>query len=347
MPEEVSSLETIESEALHALEHIKTEGDLTIWRSKYLSSKGVIREMVSSIGSLRGDEHAAYGQRVNALKQVLTEAYDRREQLIREWALAQDLEHGAIDVTLPGRERPRGHLHPSTHTLRRFYHIWAEMGFQIYRTREVEDDDHNFTLLNFPPDHPARDTQDTFYTTEHDIVLRTQSTAGQVRAMCEFGANGTRPMRLLIPGMCFRYEQISVRSDIQFHQVDGLVIGRNIRMSDLMGTLREFTRKLWGPTVRTRFRNSYFPFVEPGMETDVECYICGGHGCRVCKHSGWIEIGGSGMVHPNVLRNGGYDPALWSGFAFGLGIERMNLNVYDVRDIRLFWQNDLRLLQQF
>jgi phenylalanyl-tRNA synthetase alpha chain len=231
--------------------------------------------------------------------------------------------------------------------MRRFYHIWAEMGFQIYRSREVEDDAHNFTLVNFPPDHPARDMQDTFYTTDPDVMLRTQTTSGQVRAMHDLSANGTQPIRILVPGLCYRYEAVSVRSDIQFHQVEGLAIGRNIRMSDLTGTLREFVHKLWGQNVRSRFRNSYFPFVEPGMETDVECFLCGGSGCRVCKYSGWIEIGGSGMVHPNVLRNGGYDPTEWSGFAFGLGIERMNLNLYDVRDIRLFWQNDLRLLEQF
>lgn len=347
MAEEVKSIEAVESEALQALESIKTEADLTIWRSKYLGSKGAIRGMLSNIGSLPGDERAAYGQRVNALKQVLTEAHDRREQFIREWALAQDLERGAIDATLPGRSRPVGRTHPSIQTLRRFYDIWADMGFQVFRSRDVELDDYNFTKLNFPPDHPARDMQDTFYTTEKDVILRTHTSPGQIRAMEELGDDGSKPIRVILPGMCYRFENITPRSEAQFHQVEGLAIGKNIRMSDLKGTIAEFAKRMFKPDVKVRFRASYFPFTEPSMEVDAECFICDGQGCRVCKYSGWLEIAGSGMVHPNVLRNGGYDPSVWSGFAFGMGPERVTMLKHGIEDIRYFWGNDLRFLEQF
>jgi len=250
-------------------------------------------------------------------------------------------------VTLPGRRLATGGLHPSTQTLREIYAIWADMGFQVFRSRDVEDDETNFTLLNIPPHHPARDMWDTFHTTTPGVILRTHTSPGQIRAMHEVGENGTQPVRVILPGMCYRYEQISARSEIQFNQVEGLAVGRNIRMTDLKGTIAEFARRMFGPDKRVRFRASYFPFTEPSIEVDVECILCGGHGCQVCKYTGWLEIAGAGMVHPVVLRNGGYDPTEWSGFAFGMGPERMTMLKHGIKDIRYFWQNDLRFLEQF
>jgi phenylalanyl-tRNA synthetase alpha chain len=221
------------------------------------------------------------------------------------------------------------------------------MGFQVFRSRDVELDEYNFTKLNFPPDHPARDMQDTFYTTEKDVILRTHTSPGQIHAMEQLGDGGTKPIRVILPGMCYRFEQITPRSEAQFHQVEGLAIGRNIRMSDLKGTIAEFAKRMFKPDVKVRFRASYFPFTEPSMEVDAECFLCNGEGCRVCKYSGWLEIAGSGMVHPNVLRNGGYDPSEWSGFAFGMGPERITMLKHGIEDIRYFWGNDLRFLSQF
>lgn len=347
MAEDVKSIEDVQAEALDALQGIENDDALTSWRSQYLGNKGIIRGMLSKIGSLPKEERGAYGQGVNALKEILTVAHDEKQHALNEAAIQADLESGTVDITLPGRPRPRGRLHPSTQTLREFYNIWADMGFQVFRSRDVELDEYNFTKLNFPPDHPARDMQDTFYTTEEDVILRTHTSPGQVHAMEQLGDGGTKPIRVILPGMCYRYEQITPRSEAQFHQVEGLAIGRNIRMGDLKGTITEFAKRMFKPDVQMRFRASYFPFTEPSMEVDAECFLCDGEGCRVCKYTGWLEIAGSGMVHPNVLRNGGYDPSEWSGFAFGMGPERITMLRHGIEDIRYFWSNDLRFLEQF
>jgi phenylalanyl-tRNA synthetase alpha chain len=343
----LNQLESQYEDALKELESVTGSEALHAWEIKYLGKKGSVTLLLRSTGQLPAEERASFGKRANEVKNLLLEAYAAREKLIADQELALDLEEGALDVTLPGRERSAGGLHPSTQTLRQYAQIWAEMGFQVFRSRDVETDEYNFQLLNFPPHHPARDMQDTFHTTEPNVILRTQTSPGQIRAMEELGQNGTQPIRVILPGMCYRYEQITARSEVQFNQVEGLAIGRNIRMSDLKGTVREFARRMFGNDVRVRFRASYFPFTEPSMEIDVECFLCGGEGCRVCKYAGWLEIAGSGMVHPNVLRNGGYDPAVWSGFAFGMGPERATMLKHDIKDIRYFWGNDLRFLEQF
>jgi len=347
MTDEVQSIESVEAEALDRLQQITNENELSAWRTQYLGNKGIIRGMLSKIGRIPKTERGAYGQGINELKNQLTTAYEAKEHELKEIALQRDLEEGIIDVTLPGRSQSTGRLHPSTQTLRTFYKIWADMGFQVFRSRDVEHDEYNFTKLNLPPDHPARDMQDTFYTTEKDIILRTHTSPGQIRAMEALGDGGTKPIRVILPGMCYRYEQITPRSEAQFYQVEGLAIGRNIRMSDLKGTITEFAKRMFKPDVKVRFRASYFPFTEPSMEVDAECFLCHGAGCRVCKYSGWLEIAGSGMVHPNVLRNGGYDPTAWSGFAFGMGPERITMLKHGIEDIRYFWSNDLRFLKQF
>jgi phenylalanyl-tRNA synthetase alpha chain len=340
----LDKLEQIEKQTLEQLDSI-TDGDtLRQLENATIGKKGEVTAILRSVGQLPGEERPAVGRRANEVRRALEAAFAEREELIRTHELAQSLEEGAIDVTLPGRRTPIGRLHPATQTLREFYAIWAEMGFQVYRSRDVEDDDMNFTLLNMPPHHPARDMWDTFYTTEEGVILRTHTSPGQIRAMREYAPE---PIRVILPGMCYRYEQISARSEVQFNQVEGLVVGHNIRLSDLKGTMTAFAQRFFGADKQTRFRCSHFPFTEPSVEVDVECILCGGDGCPVCKHTGWLEIAGAGMVHPVVLKNGGYDPAIFSGFAFGMGPERSTMLKHGIEDIRYFWSNDLRFLEQF
>ncbi|MEZ4669961.1 MAG: phenylalanine--tRNA ligase subunit alpha [Anaerolineae bacterium] len=343
----LEQLETLYKEALAELEGVKSTETLHDWEIKYLGKKGSVTLMLRSTGQLPKEERAAFGQRANSIKEELTTAYGERERLVQQQELARDLEEGQIDVTLPGRAHATGGLHPSTQTLRELYRIWGDMGFQVYRSRDVETDEMNFTLLNIPEHHPARDMWDTFYTTTPGVILRTHTSPGQIHAMRELGKNGTQPVRVILPGMCYRYEQITARSEMQFHQLEGVVVGRNIRMTDLKGTVAEFARRMFGKDAKVRYRASYFPFTEPSMEIDVECFVCGGEGCKICKYAGWLEISGAGMMHPTVLRNGGYDPSVWSGFAFGMGPERMTILKHRIADIRYFWGNDLRFLEQF
>lgn len=340
----LEELNRLEGEALKALEAAEDEEALDQWYRAYLGRKGAVTQMVRSVGTLPKEERPAFGRRANEVKQALEAAYADRREAVRRAALARALEGGAVDVTLPGRPVVRGRLHPATRTLREIYAIFAEMGFQVYRSRDVETDEYNFQLLNMPPHHPARDMWDTFYTTREGVLLRTHTSPGQIHAMREFAPE---PVRVILPGMCYRYEQITARSEIQFHQVEGLAVGRNITMTDLKGTLAEFARRMFGPERRMRFRCSHFPFTEPSVEVDIDCILCEGEGCPVCKHTGWLEILGAGMVHPVVLRNGGYDPAVYSGFAFGMGPERITMLKYGIGDIRYFWGNDLRFLEQF
>jgi phenylalanyl-tRNA synthetase alpha chain len=343
----MDQIEALQAEALAEVESIRDSASLHEWETKYLGGKGAVTTLLRGVGQLPKEERADFGKRANELKVRLAEVFAEREKVIHEHELARDLEEGQIDVTLPGREHPTGGLHPSTQTLRELNRIWGDMGFQVYRSRDVEDDETNFTLLNIPPHHPARDMWDTFYTTTPGVILRTHTSPGQIRAMQDLGENGTQPIRVILPGMCYRYEQVTSRSEMQFHQLEGLAIGHNIRMSDLKGTVTEFARRMFGQDAKVRFRASYFPFTEPSMEIDVECFLCGGQGCKVCKYAGWLEIAGAGMVHPTVLKNGGYDPDVWSGFAFGMGPERMAMLKHDIKDIRYFWSNDLRFLEQF
>jgi phenylalanyl-tRNA synthetase alpha chain len=228
--------------------------------------------------------------------------------------------------------------------MRRIVEVFARLGFQVYRSREVEDDLHNFELLNMPSHHPARDMWDTFHTTTPGVLLRTHTSPGQLHVMRELCPG---PIRVILPGMCYRYEAVTMRSEIQFEQVEGLAVGPSVTMTDLKGTIIAFARALFGEGRRVRIRSSYFPFTEPSIEVDMDCLVCGGKGCSLCKQTGWLEIMGAGMVHPLVLKNGGYDPERFSGFAFGMGPQRIAMLQYGLEDIRLFWGNDLRFLEQF
>ena len=340
----IKQLESLEEEARTALDAVADEGALSDWRSTYLGRKGKVTDAVKAIGSLSPEDRPAYGRRVNEVKQGLEAAYEGRAESLKRAARAQSLVSDQVDVSLPGRPSRPGRLHPATRTLREIYRVCAEMGFQVYRSRDVETDDYNFTLLNMPPHHPARDMWDTFYTTKPGVILRTHTSPGQIHAMRQYCPE---PIRVILPGMCYRYEQITARSEIMFNQVEGLAVGTTITMADLKGTIVDFANRMFGQGRQVRFRASHFPFTEPSAEVDIACILCGGKGCRVCKHTGWVEIMGCGMVHPVVLENGGYDPAKYSGFAFGMGPERIAMLKYGINDIRYFWGNDLRFLEQF
>lgn len=340
----LNKLEELAKKALDTLTAISDSTTLSGWNSQYLGKKGQLTLLLRRVGELPKEERPQFGKRANQIKNELEGLYTTRETEIKAMELEKTVAEGSIDVTLPGRPVKRGRLHPSTQILRGIYQIWADMGFQIYRTRDIETDEMNFQLLNIPPHHPAREMQDTFYTEDEGVVLRTHTSPGQIRAMREYCPN---PIRIILPGMCYRQEQITARSEIQFHQVEGLAVGPNIRFTDLKGTLISFAQRLFGEGRDTRFRASYFPFTEPSAEMDVECILCDGKGCRTCKHTGWLEILGCGMVHPTVLRNGGYDPEKFTGYAFGMGPERIAMLKHGIEDIRYFWSNDLRFLQQF
>jgi phenylalanyl-tRNA synthetase alpha chain len=340
----LKQLENLYAESLKTLLAAETTVVLDAWYKETLGRKGSIYLLTRQVGQLTTEERPAFGKRVNTVKQELESAYQARLSVLKAAELDSQIASSAIDVTLPGRPLPKGRLHIITQTLREIYRIFGDMGFQIYRSPDVETDAYNFELLNFPPHHPAREMQDSFYTENSDVILRTHTSAGQIRAMREYYPE---PVRVILPGMCYRNEQITTRSSIQFTQVEGLAVGTNITFADLKGTLTEFARRMFGANRETRFRASYFPFTEPSAEVDVTCFLCDGKGCQVCQKTGWLEILGCGMVHPTVLKNGGYDPQIYTGFAFGMGPERIAMLKYGIDDIRQFWNNDLRFLQQF
>jgi len=332
--------------ALHALDAADSSEALEAFYRAWLSPSGATTRLKRGIGRLPADQRAAFGKNVNALHAELETRFQQRREVVKTRELAERIAAEARDVTLPARPRPAGAYHPVTLVMREVLDVFQRMGFSVFESPHVETDDYNFGLLNMPADHPARDMQDTFYL-DNERLLRTHTSAGQIRAMRELGGGGTRPVRVVLPGLCYRNENITTRSEIQFHQVEGLLVGRTVRMSDLKGVLLQYARLLFGPDQQVRLRGSYFPFTEPSVEVDIRCTLCGGNGCRVCKQTGWLELLGAGMVHPVVLANGGYDPDEWRGFAFGMGIERTVLQRYDIHDIRYLFGNDLRLLQQF
>lgn len=348
MTEEMSlfrQLEIIQAEGLQALEPLKDEAGLKNWSTTYLGNNSILTSKIfKRMGELSKEERPLVGQQANLVKKALEAAFEISSKAVKETALQLSLSSEKLDVTLPGRPAPYGRLHPATQTLREIYAVLGDMGFQVYRARDVETDEYNFELLNIPAHHPARDMWDTFHMTTPGVLLRTHTSPGQIRAMRQYHPD---PIRVILPGMCYRYEQISARSEIQFNQVEMLVVGRNITFGDLKGTLTDFARRMFGENARTRLRPSYFPFTEPSAEMDVECFVCGGKGCQICKGSGWLEILGCGMVHPTVLKNGGYDPAVYSGFAAGMGPERVAILRHKIEDIRYFWGNDVRFLEQF
>lgn len=351
----LEELKQIEQDGLQALEKVQDEAGLEAWRVAFLGRSSPLMQVFSRFGQLSKEERPVIGARANEVKKSLESAFAAKAEEMKQAALKRSLDQEQLDVSLPGRQLPLGRLHPDTQTFRLLYRIFGEMGFQVFRSREVETDEYNFQLLNFQIGHPARDMQDTYFVQAGDrgdnpIVLRTHTSPGQIHAMRWLAAmnpDNPPPVRIILPGMCYRYEQVTTRHETQFNQLEGLAVGPGITFCDLKGTLSNVARRMFGQKTRTRFRASYFPFTEPSAEFDVECFLCGGKGCNVCKGSGWLEIAGCGMVHPVVLRNGGYDPERYSGFAFGMGPQRMTMLQHHIEDIRSFFQNDLRFLEQF
>jgi phenylalanyl-tRNA synthetase alpha chain len=316
--------------------------DLENYRLKFISKKGVVTELFENIKNVPAEERKQVGQILNELKNLAQERFK---------ALSEQLENSTganagdrPDLTLPPVPDTLGNLHPLSIVKMKIIEIFERMGFNVSEGPEIEDDWHNFTALNFPENHPARDMQDTFFVEKNpDIALRTHTSSVQVRVM----ENQKPPIRTLSPGRVFRNEAISARAHCVFHQVEGLYIDENVSFADLKQTLYHFAKEMFGKNTKIRFRPSFFPFTEPSAEIDISCLICGGEGCNICKHSGWVEIGGSGMVDPNVLENCGIDSEKFTGFAFGMGIERITMLKYQIKDLRLFTENDVRFLSQF
>jgi phenylalanyl-tRNA synthetase alpha chain len=340
----MSDLASLERRARDELAASADEAALKAWHTKYFGNAGAVMQALGRLKELPPAEKPAYGKEVNRIKTALTQAYEAALDVAKRQALERSLTAEAVDVTLPGRPIRRGRLHVATQVMREINAIFADLGFQVYRSREVEDDLTNFELLNMPPHHPARDMWDTFHTTTPGVILRTHTSPGQIHVMRELCPE---PIRVILPGMCYRYEQITTRSEIQFQQVEGLCIGKNVTMADLKGTITAFARRLFGQERQVRFRSSYFPFTEPSIEVDIDWPKDDPNADRLTKGTGWLEIMGAGMVHPVVLRNGGYDPERFSGFAFGMGPQRITMLKYAIDDIRQFWANDLRFLEQF
>lgn len=337
----IEQLEQVQTEAETALAEAQNTPATEQWHADYLGRKGKLTALLRGLGQLSPSERPLVGRQANQVKELLEGALAARQAAIAAEELQRSLAAEGIDVTLPGRRPLLGKLHPTHQAMREMVDILKQMGFQVFDSPEVESDEYNFGLLNFPPDHPAREMQDTFFTTTPNLILRTHTSPGQIHAMRRYAPE---PIRVILPGKCFRNEDVTARSEMMFYQIEGLAVGRKITFSDLKGTLLNFANQMYGEGRQIRFRKSYFPFTEPSVEVDVDCVLCGGAGCRLCKQTGWLEILGAGMVHPVVLQNGGYDPALFSGFAFGMGIERQAMLKRGIDDIRLFYSNDTRFL---
>lgn len=311
-------------------------------RVQYLGKKGALTEQLKQLGKLPAEERPKAGQAINAAKQEVAEAIEARKADLERQALDKKLAAETVDVSLPGRGELPGGLHPVTRIMERVEALFMQMGFSVETGPEIEDDFHNFDALNFKPDHPARAEMDTFYLKDQPLLLRTHTSPVQIRAMLKRGA----PIRVIAPGRTFRHDY-DVTHTPMFHQVEGLLVDRDVSMAHLRGILTTFLQNFFERDLGVRFRPSYFPFVEPGAEVDIECLFCSGQGCRVCKQTGWLEILGCGMVHPNVLKACQVDPEEFTGWAFGIGVERLGMLRYGINDIRMNYDNDLRFLKQF
>jgi phenylalanyl-tRNA synthetase alpha chain len=345
-------LERLDEVRANAIDELSSLGDskgLEAWRVRYLGKKGVLTQLLRGLAALPLEERKAVGASANEIKVLLEASLSQKREELKKIELAASLERELIDITLPGRPLPLGRLHPITQTLREICDIFSSMGFQVVEGPEVEWEYYNFEALNIPREHPARDMFSTFWIDfetergQRPMLLRTHTSPMQVRIMEKMQP----PVRVVVPGKVYRYEATDATHESMFHQVEGLAVGEGITLADLKGTLYEFAKRLFGAERKVRFRCDYFPFVEPGVEMAIDCFACGGSGCRLCGNTGWLEILGAGMVHPDILRRVNYDPDIYTGFAFGLGVERIPMLRYGIDDIRLFYSNDLRFLRQF
>ncbi len=340
----LGQLEELRTRALAELATISALAELDEWDTRYLGrNRGELKSLSSVMPKLTKEERPVVGQKINAVKAELERELAARREALKQQAMLQTLERERIDVTLPGRAQPVGHMHPLSRVTQEVTRVFERMGFSVIQGPEVETDYYNFQALNIPADHPARDEQDTFWVVPGHILLRTQTSPMQIRTMQQMRP----PVRVVVPGKVYRNEAVDATHEAMFHQIEGLLIDEYCTMADLKGCLERFAHEVFGPDRRLRFRGSYFPFTEPSAEVDISCGLCGGKGCRSCKYSGWLEILGSGMVHPRVLREVGYDPQKYRGFAFGMGVERIAMLKYGIGEIRLFSGNDLRFLRQF
>lgn len=335
-------LEKIREEAQNRLEKADSLESLNEIRISVLGKKGSLKSILKGMKDVPKEDKPKVGQMVNEVRGQIEERIAQAQKTIERRALEERLKRETIDVTLPADRSEMGHSHPNIIALKEMERIFVGMGYEVMEGPEVEKDYYNFEALNIPADHPAKDEQDTFYI-NGDILLRTQTSSTQIHAM----ESGRIPIRMIAPGRVYRADAVDATHSPTFHQVEGLVVDRGITFADLKGTLAEFSRKLFGEDTRVRFRPHHFPFTEPSAEMDVSCFKCGGKGCSFCKGEGWIEILGCGMVHPHVLEMSGIDPEVYSGFAFGVGLERIALLKYGIDDMRLLYENDIRFLKQF
>jgi len=345
----IQQLDELKTKALQELDRIQDGKELETWRVRYLGKKSSLTSILRSLATLSVEERKSVGARANQVKTDLESGLKEKELALREAQFVSGTQREIVDITLPGRPLPAGRRHPITQTLDEIYEIFASMGFQIAEGPDVERDYYNFEALNIPEEHPSRDTFSTCWVEpksesgQYNLLLRTHTTAVTARVIEKMEP----PIRVIEPGKVYRYEATDATHLPMFYQIDGLAVDKGITMADLKGTLYEFARRFFGEDRRVRFRCDFFPFVEPGVEMAIECLTCNGKGCRLCGYSGWIEILGAGMTHPEVLRRGGIDPDTYSSFAFGIGIERLPMLRYGIDDIRLFYGNDLRFLRQF
>lgn len=335
-------LKVIREKAASALDSAQARQELEDLRVRFLGKKGELTAILKQMGGLSAEERPVIGQLANEVRAAIEERIAARAKALEEAETVRRLEAETIDVTIPGQPIRRGSLHPLNQTMNDMIDIFQSMGFDVVDGPEVETEYYNFEALNVPADHPARDMQDTFYIGD-GLVLRSQTSAAQIRTM----ESRKPPIRIVCPGRVFRADEVDATHSPVFHQMEGLVVDKGITMCDLKGCLEQFAREIYGPETKVKFRPSFFPFTEPSVEVDVSCSECGGAGCRVCKGSGWIEILGAGMVHPNVLSGCGIDPEVYSGFAFGIGVDRLAITRHKISDIRLLFENDLRFLEQF
>ena len=335
-------LEQIRATAQLAIENAKSVQEIEEYRVKYLGKKGELTAILKQMGGLSAEERPVIGQLANEVRGAIEAAIANQGEKMKKAALNEKLEKETLDITMPSKTTKQGGLHPINIVLNDMIDIFQSMGFDVVDGPEVETDYYNFEALNVPADHPARDMQDTFFLNP-SMLLRSQTSAAQIRTM----EQRKPPIKMICPGRVFRADEVDATHSPVFHQMEGLVVDKGITMCDLKGVLEQFAREIYGPDTKVKFRPSFFPFTEPSVEVDVSCSECGGKGCRVCKGSGWIEILGAGMVHPNVLRRCGIDPEVYSGFAFGIGIDRLAITRYKISDIRLLFENDVRFLEQF
>ncbi|MGL5627276.1 MAG: phenylalanine--tRNA ligase subunit alpha [Candidatus Rhabdochlamydia sp.] len=324
------------------LSQIKNSKDVELLKVKYLGKKGLIQHIMQKLKEVSKDLRPQMGKEINDLKEEISQLCQSGFESFLNIEQTKRLSEEKIDVTIPGRRDFIGRKHPLQLTLDRVIDLFSSMGFSVQYGPDIDNDYYNYEGLNFPPDHPARDMQDTFYITK-DLLLRSHTSNTQLRVMQAHAP----PLRIIAPGTVYRNETISSRSHVFFHQVEGLYIDRKVTFADLLATMDDFWKKLFGESIQTRFRPSYFPFTEPGLEVDIACISCKAQGCKLCKHTGWLEVAGAGMVHPQVLKNANIDPEEYSGYAWGIGIERVAMLLYGVKDIRLFTENNLRFLNQF